>query len=94
MSAIGSLRPTISGVAVVCCLHDREKRQIRTEQQIIALGREIGVEYDPKQHHIFECACCQNWFVNTGDEPRFCHVCRMPLVHAPAGPLAEPTGRL
>lgn len=94
LGASGYLRPTLSGVAVICCVHDREKRQITTEQQIIELGRELGVEFDPKQHSIFDCACCQNWFVEVGDEPRFCHVCRGPLVHTPAAPLAEPTGRL
>jgi len=92
METSGTIKATLSGVAVVCCVHDREKRQVRTEAQVAELGREVGVEYDPRQHKLFDCACCQNLFVANDDEPKFCHVCRGAPVHALAGPPAEPTG--
>jgi hypothetical protein len=88
------LKMGLGGVAVVCCVHDREKRQVRTEAQIVGLGLEVGVVYDAAQHHIFECSCCENWFVDPGDVPLRCHACRGTIVHTPAAPLPEPTGRL
>jgi hypothetical protein len=92
VSAAGTIKATISGTAVVCCVHDREKRQIRTEAAIAELGTLVGVAYNAKQHKIHECACCENLFVDESDEPKFCHRCRGPLVHALGGPLPEPTG--
>lgn len=95
MTAVaGRFHMSLGGVAVVCCVHDREKRQVRTERQIVELGREVGVEYDPRQHRLFECACCENLFVDPGDEPRLCHACRGSVIHAPAAPIAEPRGPL
>jgi hypothetical protein len=87
-----AIRPTVSGVAVVCCVHDREKRQVRTEAHVAALGLSVGQVYDPRQHKIHECSCCQNLFVDPSDEPRLCTVCLGPLKHALGGPLPEPKG--
>lgn len=84
----------VGGVAVVCCVHDRIKREVTTEQQVALLGLEAGQIYDPTQHKLFKCACCENLFVDPGDEPKFCHVCRGSLVHPLGGPLPEPKGRL
>jgi hypothetical protein len=92
MPGQGQLRATLGGVAVVCCVHDREKRQVRTEAQIAELGKLVGREYDPVQHNLFVCACCDNLFVSQDDEPKFCHSCNQPLVHPLGGPLPEPTG--
>jgi hypothetical protein len=94
MSSVSSIRPTLSGVAVVCCPHDREKRQITTEAQVADLAKEVGKVYDPAQHKLFNCSCCQNLFVDPGDEPLRCHACRQPNVHPLGGPLPEPTGRI
>jgi hypothetical protein len=92
MSGRAAIKISLSGVAVVCCVHDREKRQIRTERQVAQLGRELGHVYDPKQHKIHDCACCENLFVDPTDEPKFCHTCRQTPKHALGGPLSEPIG--
>ena len=88
------IKATLGGVAVVCCLHDREKRQIRSEAAVAELGRSLGQTYDPTQHRLFECACCENLFVGEDDEPKFCYACRGRKVYPPAGPLPQATGRL
>lgn len=82
----------MSGKAVVCCIHDREKRQVTTEAQIAQLGLEVGITYDPKIHRVWECACCENLFVNPTDEPRYCKRCTATPIHQPAGPVAKPNG--
>jgi hypothetical protein len=89
-----SVRPTLGGVAVVCCVHDREKRQIVTETQVADLGLTVGQVYDPVQHRIHRCACCENLFVDPGDTPRFCSTCNRSLVHPLGGPLSEPIGEV
>ena len=83
-----------SGVAVVCCVHDREKRQIVTEEALAALLVEHGFPYDPKQHKTFWCACCGNLFVKHDDMPDFCGACRTTPVHALAAPLPDPNGAI
>ena len=92
MSTAGQLRATVSGIAIVCCVHDREKRQIKTEAQVSELGKLVGRIYDPVQNKLFVCACCENLFVAHDDQPKFCHQCNQPLVHPLGGPLPEPTG--
>lgn len=90
----GSIAVELGGTAVVCCVHDREKRQIRTEAAVAELGSLVGVAYNRQQHKMFECACCENLFVGDDDEPKFCHACRGSLVHPLGGPLPDPTGAL
>jgi hypothetical protein len=90
----GAFTPVLGGTAVVYCLHDRQKGIVVTEAAVAELGAKAGLVLDPKQHKLFSCACCRNLFVDVTDEPRYCHVCRQPLIHMPAGPLATPTGRL
>jgi hypothetical protein len=83
----------IGGTAKIHCLHDRPKRTITTERQILEIGLSVGQVYDPKQHKLHRCACCENLFIDPSDQPRFCYRCRVsPLVHAPAAPLPEPIG--
>ena len=82
----------LGGTAVVCCVHDREKRRVVTEAQVAALGLEVGQVYDRRQHKLHSCACCGNLFVDPTDTPRFCSACQGPLVHPLGGPLPEPTG--
>lgn len=88
------LRIELSGTAVVCCVHDRKKREITTEAQVARLGleAEVPVLYDRRQHRIYRCTCCDNLFVDTSDEPKRCHLCRVPPVWALGGPLNEPGG--
>lgn len=92
MSSAPGLHVALGGTAVVCCVHDREKRRVVTEAQVAALGLTVGQVYDPKQHKLHLCACCQNLFVDATDVPRFCSICRRPLVHSAAGPLPDPKG--
>lgn len=87
-----TITPFLSGKAVVCCVHDREKRKVKTEADVYALGLLVGQEYDPAQHKLHLCACCENLFVDASDVPRYCSVCLGPLVHALGGPLAPPHG--
>lgn len=89
---MSELRIVLSGKAVICCPHDREKRQVTTDAQVVALGIRAGQVYDPRIHKIHRCACCGNLFVDTTDIPRFCRVCESPLVHALGGPLPDPIG--
>jgi hypothetical protein len=86
------IQATLGGTATVCCVHDREKRTVVTEAQVAALGLEVGMLYDPKQHKLHRCACCDNLFVDPSDEPRFCSTCQGPLAHALGGPLPTPIG--
>lgn len=88
-------RPVFGGVATVHCVHDRQKRQVVTEAQVATLGLEAGIVYDPRQHRIHRCACCDNLFVDPSDEPRYCTVCTVvPLAHPLGGPLAAPIGQV
>lgn len=87
-----TFKGTLGGVAVVCCPHDREKRQVRSDDAIARLGREIGVEFDPRVHKVHDCACCENFFVDPTDTPRFCHACQGALAHPLGGPLPSPIG--
>jgi hypothetical protein len=89
-----SLRLSVSGVAVVCCPHDREKRQVRTEAAVVELGARVGQVYDAALHRLCLCACCENLFVSLTDEPRFCAACERPNVHALGGDLPEPIGEV
>ena len=96
MSAGGgtALRVALGGKAVVCCVHDRPKRQVTTEAQVAALGLEVGQVYDPKQHKLWLCACCENLFVDPSDEPRYCRRCQGPhRCTRLNGPLPAPNGR-
>lgn len=90
--ATASLRVVLGGTAVVCCVHDRVKREVVTEAHVAALGLEVGLVYDPKQHKLHRCACCDNLFVDPSDVPRYCRTCQGPFVHELGGPLAEPLG--
>ncbi len=82
----------MGGTAVVCCVHDREKRRVTTERQVAELGLEVGMLYDPIQHKLHLCGCCSNLFVDPADTPRLCSACQGPLVHPLGGPLADPVG--
>lgn len=94
MRSSSAFRVSLGGVAVVCCVHEREKRLVTSERQIAELGLQMRppVRYDPAQHKIHLCACCQNLFVSNGDEPRFCRPCQVPPAYALGGPLPEPRG--
>ena len=83
---------SLSGTASVHCVHDRQKRQVTTERQLFDLGLEVGLLYDPRQHKIHRCGCCDNLFVDPADTPRYCSVCLAPNRHQLGGPLNDPVG--
>lgn len=85
-------RVVLGGSAAVHCVHDRRKRSVTTEAQVAELGLEVGQIYDPAQHKLHRCACCDNLFVDPTDVPRFCSTCQGPLQHALGGPLPDPVG--
>ena len=68
--------------AVVCCVHDREKRVVR----------ELAFNAAVTSCHL--CACCENVFLEASDVPMFCPECRKPPKHMLGGPLATPVGRV
>lgn len=92
MDATLGLRIALGGTAVVCCVHDREKRKVVTEAQVAQLGLDVGQVYDRRQHKLHRCACCENLFVDPSDEPRYCRLCLGPVTHPLAVPLRRPIG--
>lgn len=90
--------PKFGGTAVVVCLHDRQKRVVKTSDDVARLGLELDppVLLDVKIHKIHYCVCCENLFVDPTDIPRYCAVCGgndpSNFVHMPAAPLAQPIG--
>lgn len=76
------LAPAFGGVAVVCCVHNREKRKI------------TDLVYDAAREKPRECACCENLFTDPTDTPMLCPQCRGVNVHPLGGPLNDPTGVL
>lgn len=88
----GTLGLALGGSVTVCCVHNREKRQVTDVDTIVRLGRQIGKTFDPKRHKIQKCACCDNLFVTLDDTPRMCPVCQGDAVYPLAAPLGEPKG--
>lgn len=82
----------LSGVAVVHCVHDVPKRVFTDEEDVRRYGMKIGVPFDPKQHKLHKCACCENLFSDPSDEPRLCSFCQKAPTHALAGPIPDPIG--
>lgn len=91
-SGEASVKIALSGTAVVHCVHDVPKRVFQDEADVRAYGMKIGVPFDPKQHKLVLCACCENLFTVTSDEPRLCSFCQKANVHPLAAPIPDPTG--
>jgi hypothetical protein len=87
-----ALQMVFGGTAVVCCPHDVEKRAITTESALYQIGREQNILYDPKQHKIHRCSCCENLFADVSDVPIYCNTCRKPPKFMLGGSLPEPEG--
>ena len=87
------LRPVLSGVATVHCIHDRQKRQVNTLRQVAELGLTAGIVYNTKQHRLYKCACCENLFFDPSDEPRYCGPCTRNPQAFPLGGTLDETGR-
>lgn len=88
--------PVLGGTAVVVCVHDRQKRVVKTTDDVAKLGLDLvpPVIFNPLQHKTHKCACCDNLFVDETDIPRYCSVCapQKPLIHSLAAPLSSPIG--
>ncbi len=83
---------SLGGIAKVYCIHDREKRLVKNPDEVVQLGREIGVKYDPKKHKIQLCPCCANCFVTEDDTPKLCAPCNGIPVHQLMASLPQPNG--
>lgn len=75
-----SLNIAIGGKAVICCVHDRVKREI------------TDLAFDPARHKAHLCACCENLFLRRDDIPHYCEQCGGRPVHPLAGNLPDPIG--
>lgn len=83
------IRISLSGSAKVYCVHDREKRLLKTPDDCVRVARDAGMVLlaHPKFH---TCGCCDNVFATLDDEPQYCHRCSGNNVHKLGGPLNEP----
>jgi hypothetical protein len=78
----------LSGTAKVYCVHDREKRQLRTPDDCLRLVRHSAVPVE--QLKFQTCGCCENVFPTLDDMPQLCPGCRRAPTHEPGGPLNDP----
>lgn len=90
----GGFRPSISGVAVVCCVHDRAKRVVTDPEYAASLGRVSGQTFNARRHKLHLCACCENLFVTNDDIPRLCDPCSGNPEHKLEAPLPDPIGAI
>jgi hypothetical protein len=72
----------LSGKAVVCCPHDRVKRDT------------TDLAFDPRVHKPHLCACCENLFLRRDDIPHLCPQCGGLPVHKLHAPLPDPIGEV
>ncbi len=81
---------SLSGVAKVYCVHDRQKRQVPDKAEALRIARQVGLSITSAHKIVYQtCACCENVFATFDKNPRLCHTCERPLVHKPGGPLNE-----
>lgn len=73
---------TVSGTFVICCVHDRPKRQVT----------DLAVDLRTHKPHL--CTCCENLFTRTDDVPHYCPQCGGHPVHPLGGPIPDPIGEV
>jgi len=79
----------LSGTAEVYCIHDRQKRQVKTPDDCVRIARSVGLV--PIAHPKFQtCGCCENVFAAYSDEPQLCHRCSGENLHPLGGPVNDP----
>jgi hypothetical protein len=79
----------LGGTAKVYCVHDREKRQVKTPDDCMRLARMVGMTL--LAHPKFQtCGCCENVFASLDDAPQLCSRCSGINVHKLGGPVNEP----
>jgi hypothetical protein len=77
-----TIRPTMSATVVVCCVHDRVKRQV------------TDLAFDTAREKVHLCACCENLFTRPDDVPHYCGPCGGRPVHRVMAPLPNPLGEV
>lgn len=78
-SAAAGMVQHIGGTAVVCCIHQVEKR---AKVALFNGDRPDGPGHD----YAHVCSCCENMFISKSSEPRFCDACGgRPLPGLPEG---------
>ena len=83
------IRMELSGFAKVYCVHDREKRLLKTPDDCMRIARDAGIVL--MEHPKFQtCGCCENVFASFDDAPQLCHRCNGHNVHPLGGPLNDP----
>lgn len=87
-----SVHPAFGGQAVVYCIHDRVKGEVTDLGHVGLLGLEAGQLFNPAQHKVHRCPCCDNLFVRLDDVPHYCPPCSGRPVHPVGGPIPEPQG--
>lgn len=83
----------IGGTATVYCLHDRQKRVITEEAQVLAMAPD-GAKLD-SDHQIKNCQCCENLFVTDSPIDEKCLPCdpaRQRLLSQAEGGIIIPRG--
>lgn len=83
------IRLSLGGVAQVYCVHDREKRVIRTPDDCVRVAWDAGAKV--LLHPKFQtCGCCENVFAAVTDFPQLCPGCQRPNVHKLEAPVSDP----
>jgi hypothetical protein len=78
----GAVGLALGGTAVICCVHNREKRRV------------VEMPFDPSKTSLHLCTCCENLFTEPSDHPMYCSTCRGMNVYELGGPLPDPRGRI
>jgi hypothetical protein len=79
---VSEFQITMGGTAVVCCVHNREKRQV------------TDLPFNGNTHKPHLCACCENLFLRTDDVPHYCEQCGGRPFYPLGGPLPDPIGEV
>jgi hypothetical protein len=82
MTNVNAIQTVISATAVVCCVHDREKRRV------------TDLAFDPTREKVHLCVCCENLFTRPDDIPHYCEQCGARPVHPLMAPLKQPIGEV
>lgn len=77
-----AIHPVFGATAVVCCVHDRVKREV------------TDLAFDPAEFKAHLCACCENLFLRRDDVPHYCQQCGGRPVHPLAAALPDPIGEV
>lgn len=78
----GTIRPQMTATVVVCCVHDRVKREV------------TDLAFDASREKVHLCACCENLFTRADDVPHLCSACGGHPVHPLMAPLPDPLGEV